>query len=271
MLVQPFFLESAGHRCFALYRGPEGGASRHVLFVPGFNEEMNRCRSMLTFAATALAQQGIGSLVLDLHGTGESEGEYADARWDIWLRNLSDAVAWLESRGACVALIGVRLGAVLAADWLRAAPPSPARGFVLWQPVVDGKSYLNQFLRIRIAANMDRSDLPKETTQSMRDQWARGECVEVAGYAVHPDLAQAIDQRRLAALVPPAGTAVSWLSHLNAATGGATPAESQVMAAWREAGLAVDAQCFEGQAFWQVHERATAPDLVDRTCKLLAS
>ncbi len=270
MLVQPFFLESAGHRCFALYRGPESGASKHVLFVPGFNEEMNRCRSMLTFAAAALAEQGMGSLVLDLHGTGESEGEHADARWDLWLQNITDAVKWLEGRGACVALIGVRLGAVLAADWLRAVP-SPARQLMLWQPVVDGKSYLNQFLRIRIAANMDRSDLPKETTQSMREQWARGECVEVAGYAVHPELAQAIDQRRLAALAPPAGTSVSWLSHLNAATGGATPAESQAIEGWRQAGLAVEAQCFEGQAFWQVHERASAPDLIARTSRLLVS
>lgn len=269
MRIQPFFLESAGHRCFALYRAPEGGTNRNVLFVPAFNEEMNRCRSMLGFAAKALAEQGIGSLLLDLHGTGESDGDHDDARWALWLQNLDSAVQWLEAHGGCEALIGVRLGAMLAADWSRQSPQ--ARRLLLWQPVLDGLSHMTQFLRVRIAANMDRSDMPKETTQTMREQWARGESVEVAGYAMHPELAQAIDQRKLVALPPPAVVAVDWFSHLNPATGGATPAETQVIEAWRQAGVNVNAHCFEGQAFWQLHQRTAALDLVDRTCKALAA
>jgi len=262
MKLEPFFLDTAGGRCFALYRGPDGGARRHVLFVPGFNEEMNRCRSMLAFMAESLARQGIGSLLLDLQGTGESEGGHGDARWENWLRNMDAAVSWLEQRGQCAALIGVRLGAMLASEWLhRAAGRVPK--LLLWQPVLDGQSSMTQFLRVRIAANMDRSDLPKETTQGMREQWARGESVEVAGYEIHPELARAIDGRKLADLVPPAGTTVHWFSQFNAATGGATPAETKIIDSWVSAGAQVEAARFKGEAFWQVHQRASAPELIE--------
>lgn len=270
MKLEPFFLDTDGGRCFALHRGPDGGAKRHVLFVPGFNEEMNRCRSMLAFMAEKLAAQGIGSLLLDLHGTGESQGSHGDARWENWLRNLDAAVSWLEQRGQCVALIGVRLGAMLAADWMRSAPGRVPK-LLLWQPVLDGQTTMTQFLRVRIAANMDRSDLPKETTQGMREQWARGESVEVAGYEIHPELARAIDGAKLADLVPPTGTKVNWFSHFNPATGGATPAETKAIEGWRQAGAHVEAACFNGEAFWQVHQRASAPELIELSLKALQS
>ena len=266
MKLEPFFLDTDGGRCFALHRGLEGGAQRHVLFVPGFNEEMNRCRSMQAFMAESLAKQGMGSLLLDLQGTGESEGDHGDARWENWLRNVTAAVTWLEQRGQCVALIGVRLGAMLASEWVRSAPGRVPQ-LLLWQPVLDGQTSMTQFLRVRIAANMDRSDLPKETTQGMREQWARGESVEVAGYEIHPELARAIDGRKLADLVPHASTQVRWFSHFNAATGGATPAETKAIEAWRQAGAKVDAACFNGEAFWQVHQRASAPELIELSLK----
>jgi exosortase A-associated hydrolase 2 len=270
MELHPFFLDTDAGRCFALHRTPEGGAKQHVLFVPPFNEEMNRCRSMMAFMAQALADQGMGSLLLDLQGTGESEGGHGDARWESWLRNLDAAVAWLEQRGECVALLGVRLGAVLAADWMRSAPGRVQR-LLMWQPVLDGQTFMTQFLRVKIAANMDRSDLPKETTQGMREQWARGESVEVAGYEMHPDLACAIDARKLPALVPPAGTQVHWFSHFNAATNGATPADLKAIEAWKQAGAHVQAAVFNGEAFWQVHQRASAPELIELSRKALQS
>ena len=72
----PFFLEVSGRRLFAVHHPPVDGRRvlGHVLCVPPFNEEMNRCRSMITLQARALALLGIGTLLLDLHGTGDSAG-----------------------------------------------------------------------------------------------------------------------------------------------------------------------------------------------------
>jgi hypothetical protein len=60
----PFFLDTPSGPMFCLHRTPANAELRgSVLFIPAFNEEMNRCRSMLTLQAESLAAQGIGSLV----------------------------------------------------------------------------------------------------------------------------------------------------------------------------------------------------------------
>jgi exosortase A-associated hydrolase 2 len=262
--VRPFFLDTPGGRIFAVHHAPPG-ARRHVLCVPPFNEEMNRCRSMLTLQAQALAGIGCGLLVVDLFGTGDSEGGYVDARWERWLGNLSAASLWLASQGGCVALLGIRLGVILAADWLGRSAKGEPRALVAWQPVIDGRQYLTQFLRIRIAANMDRKDLPKETTASMREQFAAGRPVEIGGYEIHPELAGAIEAAHLSKSVLPTGTRIAWLEQLTPASTVPSPAGEKLIAEWTAAGLAIDVIGFEGQAFWQLHERSMAMDAIKST------
>lgn len=68
--------------------------------------------------------------------------------------------------GGCRAIWGIRLGALLAANCMSTKDAKLA--LMLWQPVIDGKTHLTQFFRVRIAANMDRADVQKETTAFMR-------------------------------------------------------------------------------------------------------
>jgi len=269
----PFFLDTPHGRLFAVHHAPDdrGETWGQVLVVPAFNEEMNRCRSMVTLQAQALAAIGLGTLVLDLHGTGESDGEYGDGRWDIWLDDIGAAIRWLDGQaGACVALLGIRLGALLAADVLKDRPSS-CRGLIVWQPVIDGKSYFTQFLRMRLAANMDRTDVPKETTADMRNRLAAGECVEVAGYSVHPELAGAIEKARLADLAAPEEVALAWFEKSAAAEAELSPASQNVLAAWRAPGRRVHVELFDGAAFWALHDRVTVPKLIEATAAWAAA
>lgn len=266
-VVEPFFLPSPGGSLFAvLHRPADGVAVRgHVLVVPPFNEEMNRCRSMVTLQARELAQRGLCTLLLDLHGTGDSAGEYGDARWATWLDNLRAALAWLAARpGGCVALLGIRLGAILAAEVMATAELAPP-ALVLWQPVVDGKMHMNQFLRVRMAAQLDRPDLPKETTATMRKQLEAGDSIEVAGYELHPDLVRAIDGANLVKLKPAPRHAL-WLENVAADPGAEMPAPALAAAkAWAEAGIAAEMRPYTGPAFWQLHERVLTPSIVEIT------
>ena len=271
--VLPFFLDGARGRCFAIYHRPPADIKTwaNVLCVPPFNEEMNRCRSMFTMLARSLARGGIGTLLIDLHGTGESEGGHVDARWETWKSDITQAMGWLDRQGgACRALIGVRLGVPLAADVLRESTDKGV-ALVAWQPVSDGKSYFTQFLRIRIAANMERTDIPKETAADMRKQLASGHPVEVAGYAVHPELAAAIEGCRLSALTPATGGGVGWFERKSGTEEGLAPASQAVVDGWRSEGRRVDVHHFEGPAFWAVHDRAVAPDLIRQTTDWLLS
>ena len=264
--VEPFFVDSPSGRLFAVHHRPVDPAAirGHVLCVPPFNEEMNRCRSMVSLQAQALAELGIGTLLVDLYGTGDSAGDYVDANWARWQADIGAGIAWLNQQtGGCRGLWGIRLGAILAAQAL------PSLGnkaiFIAWQPVVDGKQHFTQFLRMRIAAQMERPNLPKETTHSMREHLGSGKPLEVSGYEIHPDLAAALDTARLDSFIPPAGTPTLWLEQALPDADQAAPVSKKVIGAWRSKEVNVDVRLFGGPNFWQVAERAISPDALAAT------
>ena len=271
--TEPFFLEVPQGRLYAVYRRPPAGTPLrgNVLHVPPFNEEMNRCRSMVTMQAHELARLGFGTLSIDLLGTGDSSGEYRDGRWSIWLDNLKAGLTWLDGQpGGQRFLWGTRLGALLATE-LHAALGSSALGLMLWQPVLDGKQYFTQFLRLRLAAQMYRTDIPKETTGSLRELLARGETVEVSGYEIHPELAHAMEASRLAAGLPAPGAPLLWLESVSAGGQTLSPASEAVLETWRGAGRKPSVETFEGPQFWQVHERVETPQAIQKTTAWVAS
>lgn len=267
VISEPFFLDTASGRLFAVHHRPADATRTRgqVLCVPAFNEEMNRCRSMVTLQAQALAEAGYGTLVLDLFGTGDSEGGFVDARWPLWLDNLRAGQAWLDLQaGGCRAIWGIRLGAILAAC-LHAAAADPRVALLLWQPVVEGKTHLTQFLRVRIAASIDRTDVAKETTASMRETLAGGRPVEVAGYEIHPELAAAIDDAQLTRHPPVPGSRMLWLENAAADAVDLAPASQAVLARWPGPQVTTTGQTFSGPAFWRMHERVVAPSAIERT------
>ncbi|GMV73339.1 MAG: hypothetical protein AMXMBFR78_02900 [Rubrivivax sp.] len=261
----PFFLDGHRGRLFAVHHGPSdlAAARAQVLVVLPFNEEMNRCRSMVTMQARALATHGIGTLVVDPYGTGDSEGEHLDARLDLWLDDFQLAADWLDRQpGGCRAILGIRFGAILAVQ-LQTRRKSPST-LILWQPVSDGKTHLTQFMRVKIAAQLDRPDLPKETTATMRAALAAGEPIEVAGYALHPEFTAAMESLRLDALAPEPGASVLWLENASGDPPEIPPASRTLLQRWPGEGRLLEARGFVGPAFWQVHERAVAPDFIER-------
>ncbi len=271
--TEPFFLEVPEGRLYAVYRRPPPGVPvrGNVLHVPPFNEEMNRCRSMVTMQAHELARLGFGTLSIDLLGTGDSTGEYRDGRWSVWLDNLRAGLAWLDGQpGSQRFLWGSRLGALLAAD-LHASLALPTVGLMLWQPVLDGKQYFNQFLRLRLAAQMYRTDIPKETTGILRERLSKGETVEVSGYEIHPELAHAMEAAKLAACLPAAGAPLLWLENVSTGNPDVSPASAGLLEIWREKGLNPDVLTFEGPQFWQVHERVVSPQAIQKTTAWLAA
>ncbi|WP_229425321.1 hypothetical protein [Massilia sp. Se16.2.3] len=74
-----FFLDTQGGRRFCLYHAPIGECRGALVYVHPFAEEMNRSRRMAALQARALAARGIGVLQLDLHGCGDSVGDFGDA------------------------------------------------------------------------------------------------------------------------------------------------------------------------------------------------
>jgi exosortase A-associated hydrolase 2 len=206
--LTPAFPEAPGGRLFVLEVAPAAAPRGRVVVVPAFGEEMNRTRRMLFALAEQLADRGHAVTLADPFGTGDSQGRFAEATWEGWLADLG----WLLNRaaarsGAPVTVVAVRAGVLLAAEAV-AAQPEVCAELVCVQPVSDGKRYLDQLLRTRVAAAMSRGRRTDRAT--FWAHWAAGETVEIGGYEISAPMAAELGARRLADLVPPAGLPIVW-------------------------------------------------------------
>ena len=155
MPLEAFFLPVASGRLFCLLHRPENEtpAKGAVIYVHPFAEEMNKSRRMAALQARAMAAAGYTVLQVDLLGCGDSSGDFGDATWESGIENLVEAGAWLQDRTRQpLCWWGSRAGSLLAAAAAERIG-QPCR-MLLWQPVMLGKHYLQQFLRLKIAGDL---------------------------------------------------------------------------------------------------------------------
>jgi exosortase A-associated hydrolase 2 len=269
----PFFLSSTAGKLFCVYHEPSGDSDKRgdLIFLPPFAEELNQSRHTVVRMARCLARRGWGVLLLDLFGTGDSEGMFEECRWEIWRQDVMVAYAWLRDRGrTAVGLWGLRLGALLAAD-AAAAHPGLFSRLVLWQPVTSGKPFLNQFLRIRAFGALIGDSESQETRDELRQHLASGNLIHVAGYPLTPRLAQDLDELDMAILVPSSGTPVLWFEVVTASSAQLSPAGRRIVDAWQNHGVAVTSVPVTDTAFWSVQalEPVLANQLITATAEAL--
>lgn len=267
--MSPFFLETARGKLFALLHAANADAvaDKAILALPAFAEENNRSRHVLAACARALAADGFDVLLLDPLGTGDSDGAFEDASWAGWREDALAAVRWLEARGCrTIHVAGLRMGALLAADIGR---DTGLGGLIFWQPVTNGRVFLRQFLRLRVAAGLTQADAPGEDTKSLEARLANGETLEVAGYALTPRLANEMSGLTMKSLRPPAGSRVLWLE-VGAADSGLSPAAAELAGEWRDNGVHVVSGVAGGPPFWSLAEPEPCPDLVTAARRLIA-
>lgn len=264
--AQAFFLDARPGKRFCLYHPPQGTSRGAVLHVPAHAEEMNKSRRMVARQARLLAAQGLGVLLLDLYGCGDSEGLSGDARWDIWRQDVTLGLDWLRATTAGpVSLWGLRLGALLALD---VAQRADLASVLLWQPVTDGAAYLTQFLRLRLAAEMlAPGKAASGGTDALRHALADGASLDIAGYTLTSSLADAIDRTSIDAMTAPA-CPVHWLDLAPQPGRPFAPARSAVAGHLRASGWLLDTGIVDGPAFWASQEISEAPALLDASAAL---
>jgi alpha/beta superfamily hydrolase len=144
--VQPFYFSVPEAELFAVYHEPQSGAARQsavLLCYPLGHEYVNAHRAYRQ-AAMMLSEAGFPVLRFDYAGCGDSGGCSEQASIELWLRNVTQAVAELQakSRASRLCLVGVRLGATLA--MLAAANGAAVESLVVWDPIVNGNAYLRE-------------------------------------------------------------------------------------------------------------------------------
>lgn len=259
----------SGRRHCVLDTPPAGtGVRGAIVHAHAWAEEMNKMRRMAALGARALAAQGYAVLRIDLAGCGDSTGEFDEASWPTWIDDLCAARQALVDRYAApVTWWGERAGALLAAA--AAARHDEDCSLLLWQPALSGRQVLQQFLRLKAAADLMEGGA-KGVVSELRAALQRGETVEVAGYPTPSALALPLDAATL--VLPPRCRKVTWLEVRAAADAGAgtpaddlAPASAALLQRWADAGTDIHARVCSGPAYWQTVETETAPALIDAT------
>jgi alpha-beta hydrolase superfamily lysophospholipase len=145
--MTPFYFGTPGRRLFGIYEpAAQGSAGRRaaVLCNPWGSEYIYAHRSLRQLAVR-LAACGIHTLRFDFYGTGDSDGEMADADLRGWEDDIELAIEEVQDMAGVrrVALAGLRLGATLAARVASRRGPD-IEALALWNPIISGIAYARE-------------------------------------------------------------------------------------------------------------------------------
>jgi exosortase A-associated hydrolase 2 len=261
--IEPFFLSGEQGSLFCIHLCPRHTAPKAgILYLHPFAEEMHKSRRMAALQARRFAAEGYAVLQVDLTGCGDSAYDFGDATWEMWLDDAHRAYAWLSEKTAGpIMLWGLRTGASLAVEVASALPD--IERLLLWQPVVNGEQYLNQFLRIKLASEMLSGGQAQSGTKDLRAKLEAGEGIEVGGYMLGATMARDLARLKLAGTAP--SCPVEWIDIGTENSDIPTPASQRIVDAWRTAGVNVHTRTVTGEPFWVTQEITECPSLIEAT------
>lgn len=146
--MSPIHIGPVAAPIFGLWTATPAVATQPCVICPPFGHEYVVSYRALRLLAEDLSRHGSPALRFDYFGTGDAAGEIETATLELWIRSAAVATDEVKrrTRATSVSLIGLRVGATVA---LRTALQRPdVDSLVLWDPVLDGESYLSE-LRAR--------------------------------------------------------------------------------------------------------------------------
>ena len=144
--IEPHYFGDSERQLLGIYHGPSGRARAHgVVLCPPAPQEYMRTHMAFRKVAGILSRDGFHVLRFDYYGTGDSAGGSNDGSIAEWQKNIASAVVDLKDCSGVtkISLIGHRLGAALAAR-----TPLTVSNLVLWEPVINGRDYLEDLRTI---------------------------------------------------------------------------------------------------------------------------
>jgi pimeloyl-ACP methyl ester carboxylesterase len=137
------FIDIKDKQLFSVYHDPEvvDHNETGVLLCYPYGQEYIRCHKLYVNMANKLAKRGYHALRFDYYGTGDSPGDCTALTVKDSLNDIEMVIRqFRESCGVSrIVLFGVRIGASLAFLYSR---NHGIDALILWDPVLDGRSYL---------------------------------------------------------------------------------------------------------------------------------
>lgn len=183
----PFYFSSGARRLFAWLHptAPQPRTDLGLVICPPFGYEAICAHRTLRTVAERAAALGIPALRFDYGGTGDSEDLAAEAdQLEAWVGDIQAAVAQLRRRTGVtrIALIGIRLGALLAA---LAAKNVEIDALIMIAPVLSGRRYLSEIRTTQLAASIGRdADVDAARGADTGARRPPGGRLEVSGFSM---------------------------------------------------------------------------------------
>lgn len=158
----PLFFGNDDRPLFGLFTPPASRSRRRaVLLCHPWGQEYLRAHRSMHQLARRLAAAGHPVLKFDYSGTGDSGGEMIEATLAHWQADIGEAIAELRDASGArkVSLVGLRLGAALAAE-VALQRPAEVDSLVLWDPVWNGRAWLDEVCSMRGAAGVAATARP---------------------------------------------------------------------------------------------------------------
>ena len=257
--------------------------SEWILVCPAFAEEQNKSRALVAQQARRWNQQGYGVLHVDLHGTGDSpyslsgsasESGFVAIDWNRWVKQILDTARWLMQNGALsLSFFGLRLGALLAMSAIDRLQLESVDGHqnedilpklrtcLMWQPVLSGKTYMTQFLRLRTASSVIAGG-NQESVGDLRALAKQEGEVEVAGYRLPWTLIDSVDQLKADTLALASSVMMHWVDIGRNPDKPLAPVASKLIDQWSLKGIDTVLHRVNADGFWSSQELVEAPDLL---------
>jgi len=257
-------IDSGGTELRAVLYRPEDKTVGGLVFCnPIFEERKTTCRALVE-TARVLCAGGIAVLRFDYRGCGDSPGPFPDFSFHDWLADIIAARDFLAQHVSppWIGLLGLRVGAMLA---LRAATDNPGIALaVLWAPVTDGRAYVTEALRRKMAREMVTFGRGRARSSAVSDALETGGTVDFDGYPLSARLYRDLCGVSLPEIAAhPSGGDLLMVSVGHRQT--ATPAVAKLGDAFRDSGSRTTCRHVQMQPFWNLIGYVDCSVLMERT------
>jgi amino acid adenylation domain-containing protein len=162
--LEPTFFGSHDRRLFGLTRIAQEPRGSGIVLCHSFAHEYSRCHRAMRELGLRLAREGFHVFSFDYYGTGDSAGEYHEARLDQWQQDLESAIdTFRQFTGLdSVCLLGMRLGGTLA--MMTAEKRVDVDVIALWDPIISGAEIadeLDEIARFQSLAVVHQRDIER--------------------------------------------------------------------------------------------------------------
>lgn len=165
---------------------------------PMGEEKLWAHRVFVSFARD-LAAAGFAVVRFDFRGEGDSDRAFEDADLETRIQDtclILDTVKELNPSVSDIALLGLRLGAAVAVA--TATRRADVSRLILWDPVIDGASYIQTVLRWNLMFQMAQHRKVVETRDALVTRMASGSTVNIEGYELGDAMFQQVSAFQLA-------------------------------------------------------------------------